>query len=148
MHAIEQPPYAHRQRPLGTLWKQTWRVAAALALAWAGAAGSATAADVYWSIGIQQPGVQVVVGQPRPAPVVLVPTQRVVVVPGPVYRGHWVPPGHARPVKHAYWHDRWDDRRGDWKDERRHHHGDQHQRDGRRDGYRDELRNHGHAHRH
>lgn len=118
-----------RQRHPGALLARAWRGAAVVALAWAGVAGAAAAADVYWSIGIQQPGVQVVVGQPQPAPVVLVPTHRVVVVPPPVYRASWVPPGHARHVyyPHRHGYGRHDAYREHWKDERRHRH-DEHRR--------------------
>ncbi len=144
MQTVPTPSPGRRAR--GAFFTPAWRGAAALALAWA-SAGMAAAGDVYWSIGIQQPGVQVVVGQPRPAPVVLVPAHRVVVVPGPVYRASWVPPGHAGSVRYSYWHGRLDDHRGHWQDERRHRHGGHPDRDDRRDGHRDEGRDHWHGHR-
>lgn len=104
--------------------------AAALALA-----GAAHAGDVYWSIGVHQPGVTVGVG--NTPPVVIAPAPRVVMVPpvvvsppvavvAPAY-GYAMPPGHR---KHRHWHPRewerypgWDDRRG-WRDDGWHRHDD------------------------
>ena len=81
-----------------------------------GAAG-AQAGDVYWSLGMQAPGV--VVGASNaapmylaPAPVVVYPAPRVM-VPPPVYGSAWAPPGHYKRKHHRHHlqhdHDRWDD---------------------------------------
>lgn len=81
----------------------------------------AQAGDVYWSLGMQTPGV--VIGASNaapvyvaPAPVVVYPAPRVVVEP--VYGTAWAPPGHYKRKHHKrHWqhgHDEWDDggRRG------------------------------------
>ncbi|WP_208300036.1 hypothetical protein [Aquabacterium sp. A08] len=108
-----------------------WSAAAALALS---AAGGAQATDVYWSIGVHQPGVHV--GVSNAPPVVVHTTPRVVhvsprvvygpppvvVVPHPVYRTGWAPPGHHK-HKHGYKHR---DRDRHWDDD--------HRRDGRHGG--------------
>ncbi|MEW6693608.1 MAG: hypothetical protein AB1371_01420 [Pseudomonadota bacterium] len=101
---------------------QRWLPVALLA-----AAGAAQAGDVYWSIGVHQPGVTVGVGNVppvivAPAPrVVMVPPVPVVVSPAVVYTpvyGYAVPPGHR---KHRHWHRGHDEWRG-WRDDdwRRH----------------------------
>lgn len=107
------------------------RAVAALVLALTGAAH---AGDVYWSIGVHQPGVTVGVG--NTPPVVYAPSPRVVMVPpvvvappavvyAPAY-GYQMPPGHR---KHRHWHKHrdWDDRRG-WRDDGWHRHDDWHDR--------------------
>ncbi len=66
--------------------------AGALALAGMGAGGSAMAQDVYWSVGLASPGVQVAVSN---APAVQYYPRTVVVQPQPVYV-------HPAPVHHAY----------------------------------------------
>lgn len=94
-----------------------------------GASGAAQAGDVFWSIGVAQPGIQIGVSNLPPAPVIVAPP--VVVHPRPVYvpppRVVYVPP---RPVYYGYgygygrWdrhdHGRGDDRRGyAYRDDRR-----------------------------
>ncbi|MDT7928965.1 hypothetical protein [Tepidimonas sp.] len=83
------------------------RTALGLGLAALGAA--AQAGDVYWSIGVHQPGVSVGVG--NYPPVVVAPAPRVVMppvvvtAPAPVVvvpsTGYWVPPGHRRHPRHG-----------------------------------------------
>jgi len=112
MHVLERAWRAPRA------WVGLAGVVAALS-----AAGTAQANDVYWSIGIHQPGVHVGVSNAPPAPVVVYPAPHVihvpprvvygpppvVVYPHPVYRTGWAPPGHAKHWhKHGY---RYDDRR-------------------------------------
>lgn len=132
--AVAGVPRGLRRHRLGR-----WLVAAGLAL---GVAAAARAADVYWSIGIHQPGVSVgvsnappVVVAPAPrwhaaTPVVVMPP-RVVYVPAPVRVV--TPPGHwkARHHRHRDWDERrdragrhdWRDRRdGDWRRDDRHGH--------------------------
>ncbi|TSE34555.1 hypothetical protein [Tepidimonas charontis] len=100
--------------------RRPWRLLAAVALTMA---GTAQAADVYWSVGVYQPGVSVRVGNTPPlvwataptvvvappvvvaTPVMVAPPARVVtappalvVAPGVVYG---VPPGH---LKHKHGH--------------------------------------------
>ena len=85
------------------------------------AASGAQAGDVYWSLGMQSPGV--VIGASNavpmyvaPAPVVVYPAPRVMAAP--VYGSAWAPPGYYKREHHKHhWkhdHDRWDDdgRRG------------------------------------
>ncbi|WP_180683938.1 hypothetical protein [Tepidicella baoligensis] len=65
------------------------------------AAGLAQAGNVYWSIGVHQPGVHVGVSNVPPVVVqypVVVHSPRPVVV-APVHHHGWVPPGH-RHAKH------------------------------------------------
>jgi hypothetical protein len=80
-----------------------------------GAAG-AQAGDVYWSLGMQSPGV--VIGASNAAPMYLAPAPVVVypaprVMAPPVYGSAWAPPGHYKHKHHKrHWkhdHDRWDD---------------------------------------
>lgn len=109
-------------------------VGAALALS---AAGAAQAGDVYWSIGVHQPGVHVGVSN---APRVVYGPPPVVVYAPPVYRAGWAPPGHHWQSRHDRHHrhghgrddDRYDryGRDGGWDD-----------RDGRR-GHDDDRRDH------
>lgn len=112
--------------------------AATLAIAVMGFAGAAQARDnVYWSVGVGSPGIDVNVGnaypaypqpvyvQPQPvyvqpapvyvqpAPVYLRP-RPVVVAPYPVYRTGWVRPG--------YYGERWRERE-EWRERRGHGHG-------------------------
>lgn len=132
---------------LNTYWKRTSAVARGLTLAalaagaWALSAGltQAHASDVYWSVGIQQPGVSVGVSNAPPVVVHPYPGVRhrpvvvhqpyqyvrpVVVVPQPVYYQNW---GHAP---------RWDDRRD-------RHHKKWHKRHDRHDRGDDDRRGHG-----
>ena len=93
-----------------------------------GTVGTAAAADVYWSVGVQGPGVITQVGNRPPPP------QVVVVHPGTIYAPA---PPHYRPPQSAYHygppqvvvypqyqehrpHGHWRDRR---RDEERHGHG-------------------------
>jgi hypothetical protein len=125
---------------LSTYWNRTSALARGLALsalaagAWALSAGltQAHANDVYWSVGIQQPGVSVGVSNAQPVvvhsypvvqhrPVVVHPypglhQRPVVVAPQPVY---YQSPGYSQ---------RWDERRD------RHHH-KWHKRHDRHDRY-------------
>lgn len=98
----------------------SWLAAPALAMGLALAAASAQAGDVYWSLGMQAPGM--VLGASNaapvyvaPSPVVVYPAPRVVypapqvVVPPPVYGLGWMPPGQ---YKH-----RWKHHGDDWREE-------------------------------
>ena len=94
-----------------------------LGLAW-GAAG-AQAGDVYWSLGMQTPGV--VIGASNaapmyvaPAPVVVYPAPRVMVQP--VYGAAWAPPGHY-PHRHHRHQRHWQHGHDDWNDGGRRGHG-------------------------
>ena len=95
------------------------------------ASGSAHAGDVFWSIGMSQPGIHIGVGN-FPAPVII--GAPVVVHPRPVYvpppRVVYLPP---RPVYYGYQdyhgHGRWHERH-DRRDDRRGH---DHRRDDRDD---------------
>jgi hypothetical protein len=134
-----------RPRPA---WVRGLAVASLAAGAWALSAGAAQASDVYWSVGVNGPGVSVGVGNappviyhhPRPvyvqpAPIYYQPrpvyverpyrygyVQPVVVVPRPVYGPGW---------RGSRWDDRHDGRRwhghprdrghGRWDDDRRDH---------------------------
>ena len=80
-----------------------------------GAAG-AQAGNVYWSLGMQSPGV--VIGASNAAPMYVAPVPVVVypaprVMAPPVYGSAWAPPGHYKRKHHKrHWqhgHDRWDD---------------------------------------
>lgn len=92
-----------------------------------GAAG-AQAGDVYWSLGMQSPGVVIgasnaapVYAAPvyvAPAPVVVYPAPRVMTQP--VYGSAWAPPGHYK-RKHHKRH--WKHGHDDWDDGGRHGHG-------------------------
>ena len=99
--------------------RRAWRaglVMAALAAGLAGAYGSAQAADVYWSVGVQSPGVVVgAANWAQPQPVYAVPAPVVVyqqprLPPPPVYQLGWAPPGH-RHHHHEHWRDG-----GDWRE--------------------------------
>ncbi|MDD2728806.1 hypothetical protein [Malikia sp.] len=93
-----------------------------------GAAG-AQAGDVYWSLGMQSPGV--VIGASNAAPVYVAPAPVVVypaprVMAPPVYGAAWAPPGHyqRKHHKHHWKHDHhgWEGR-GGWDDDGRRGHG-------------------------
>ena len=83
--------------------------AATLAVAGLGASASAQAGDVYWQVGVSQPGVHVGVSNAPPVvhyprPVVVYPQPQVIYVPQPNYtQAGWVYPGY----RHG-----WDKRRG------------------------------------
>ena len=135
-------------------------MAALVAGAWALSVGAskAHARDVYWSVGVDSPGVSVgvsnappprVVVHPRPvyveqAPVVVYPGHRhprpVYVAPAPVvYVGDYGYPGdrHYRHDRHSRWEERRRARHERWD---RHHRHDRHDRHDKRDkhrGYRD-----------
>lgn len=132
------------------------RAAAALSMAtglWALAAGQAQARgshdDVYWSVGVNSPGVSVgvsnappVVVQPRP----VVIHQPAPVVVQPAYPYPYVRPVvvHPRPVVYyGGYGPRWDDRheRRHWKHKHRHHRFEhEHEHDRWDDGHRDHDR--------
>ena len=148
---------------LSTYWNRTSALARGLALsalaagAWALSAGltQAHANDVYWSVGIQQPGVSVGVSNAPPVVVHQYPGVRhrpvvvyqqpvvvhqpypyvrpVVVAPQPVYYQSY---GHAQ---------RWDDRRDRHhkKWHKRHDRHDRYDRDDRYDRGDDDRRGHG-----
>lgn len=129
--------------------------AAGVLLLGAAALGDARADNVYWSIGVHSPGVNVGVGNAPPVvvypaprryyqqpPVVVLPPRVVYAVP----HGHRGPPRwaqnghrHGYPHGHPYWkqggrEDRYGDRYGDYRDG---HRGDKYAWDHRgRDGYR------------
>ena len=98
-----------------------------------GAAG-AQAGDVYWSLGMQAPGVVLgasnaapVYAAPvyvAPAPVAVYPAPRVIAQP--VYSTAWAPPGYYQRKHHKHhWkhdHDGWEGR-GGWDDDGRRGHG-------------------------
>jgi hypothetical protein len=89
-------------------------VRVALGLLSAASGAAAQAGDVYWSIGVHQPGVSVGVG--NYPPVVVAPVPRVVMsplvvaTPSPVVVlpsvGYWVPPGHRHHRRHPHRGDR------------------------------------------
>lgn len=101
--------------------------AAALALAAFGATGAAQARNVFWSVGVNSPGVALgfsnappVYYQPQPVyvqpqPVYMEP-QGYYVEPGPIYRAGWVRPG--------YYGERWRGRGGRHEQHSQHGHGD------------------------
>lgn len=143
-----------RSKMLSLPWQRTsgWSRAVAVvtlaAGAWALSAsmGQAHASDVYWSVGVHQPGVSVGVSNAPPVvvgypsyPVVVPrviygPPPAVVIAPQPRVIG-WAPPGHRKHWKkhhHYRGDDRWDDRR--W-DDRRDRWDDDDDRRGRRDGW-------------
>ena len=74
----------------------------------------AHAGDIYWSIGVHQPGVSVGVGNYPPVVVATVPRvvmpPVVVATPSPVVvlpsAGYWVPPGHRHHRRHPHRSDR------------------------------------------
>jgi hypothetical protein len=120
------------------VWRR-WAGGAAVAAGGVlGVAPLAQAADVYWSIGVHQPGVNVRIANAPPVlvhtppRVVYVSPPRVVHAPGTVIvvsqpggRVHGGPPGHARhwhkDRRHGHRHG-WDERherRQEWRDERR-----------------------------
>ncbi len=90
-----------------------------------GAAG-AQAGEVYWSLGMQTPGV--VIGTSNAAPVYVAPAPVVVypaprVMAQPVYGAAWAPPGHYKHRRHwQHGQDDWEGRRG-WDDDGRRGHG-------------------------
>ncbi len=104
---------AQMKRRPRTLWSRFPALALGLGLGLGVA--SAQAADVYWSLGMQAPGV--VVGASNAAPMYLAPAP-VVVYPAPrlmappVYGSAWAPPGHYKRKHHKrHWkhgHDDWD----------------------------------------
>ena len=99
----------------------TWRAGLAMAALAAGlswACGSAQAADVYWSVGVQSPGVVVGAANWAPPPVYAVPAPVVVYQqprlqppPPPVYQLGWAPPGPRHHHHHEHWRDD-----GDWRE--------------------------------
>ncbi len=111
---------------------------AALCVSALGASGAAQAGDVFWSVGVGSPGVQLGVSNAPPVvyrhPVVVLPQPvylpqpavvfqpgsvyygqpRVIVVPQPHYvQSGWMPPGH----RHG-WGPRHHGRRGHWEQSR------------------------------
>jgi hypothetical protein len=140
-------------------WARALGLASAAATAWAMSASPAQARgghdDVYWSIGVNSPGVVVGVSNaPPPRPVVVYPQPVVVHQPAPVVvYGHPYPYArpvvvHPRPVVYQGWGHgpRWDDRRDrrHWK--HRHDRYDRHDRHGRGDDrWDDDDRGRGHG---
>lgn len=136
--------------------KTTRSSIAALALVAAlGASGAAQAGDrdvdVFWSIGLSQPGVHIGVSN-VPARPVLVHEPRYVYTPAPVYVAprvvHYQPPHpvyRVHPGHHGHGHGHWkhrDDRHGHW--DGRHDRHDRHDRHARNDRYeRHDGRGHG-----
>ncbi len=122
--------------PTSNRWTRARRAVGCVAAGMMGllwSAQSAQANDVYWSIGVHQPGVSVgvsnapqVIVQPAPRviyapPRVVYGAPPVVVYPQPLYRTQWAPPGHSKhwhKGRHGHRHD-WDDRH-DRRDDRRH----------------------------
>jgi len=95
--------------------RAAWRTGlamAALAVGLTWACGAAQAADVYWSVGVQSPGMMVGVANwappppvyAVPAPVVVYQQPRLLPPPPPVYQLGWAPPGH-RHHHHHHWRD-------------------------------------------
>nr|WP_247597014.1 hypothetical protein [Hydrogenophaga sp. PAMC20947] len=141
-------------------WRRSSALARGLAVAalaaggWALSAGASTAQarDVYWSVGVDSPGVSVGVSN--------APPPRVVVHPRPVYIEQApvvVYPGHRRPrpvyVEQApvvyvgdygYRDDRYyrHDRHNRWEERRRARHERRHDREDRRHGNRGNHRGH------
>ncbi len=125
--------------PRRTTWAKALGLATLAAAAWGLSAGSAQARgsqdDVYWSIGVNSPGVSVGVSNaPPPREVVVRPRPVVIHQPAPVVIQQpyaYVRPVvvHPRPVVYHGWGHgpRWDDRRH-WQ--HRHHH-DRYDRDDR-----------------
>ena len=102
-------------KTLDLRWTRTRRAAGVLVAGVAGllwSAQSAQAADVYWSIGVHQPGVHVGVSN---GPRVVYGPPPVVVYAPPVYRAGWAPPGHGK-----HWHNH-HDRHRHWRDDDRRH---------------------------
>ena len=122
--------------PTSNRWTRARRAVGCVAAGMVGllwSAQSAQANDVYWSIGVHQPGVSVgvsnapqVIVQPAPRviyapPRVVYGAPPVVVYPQPLYRTQWAPPGHSKhwhKGRHGHRHDRRDDRRHDRHDRR------------------------------
>lgn len=120
---------------IATVGRRAWRAGlatAALAAGLNGACGAAQAGEVYWSLGVQSPGVVLSTGNwappvyAVPAPVVVYPQPRMLPPPPPVYQLGWVPPGHRH--HHHHWRDDDDWRggpgfesRGGWRHEGRGH---------------------------
>lgn len=131
------------QRPA---WRQALAAVAVAAGLWAVGSGQAQArggqGDVYWTIGVNSPGVTVgvsnappprqVVVQPRP--VVVYPSAPVVIHQPYPYAQHVVV--HPRPVVYHGVGPRWDERheRRHWKHKHRRHHHDRYDDDDRRGG--------------
>lgn len=149
------PQRASRRRS----WGSVLALAAGAWLVGAASLGEARADSVYWSIGVQSPGVHVGVGNAPPVVVYQAPRRyyqppHVVVLPPKVVYGtpygHRGPPGwarHGHPPGHKHWkRGGWDDDRGarhggyrgDYRgDHRGDHRGDKYAWDHRhRDGYR------------
>ncbi len=96
-----------------------WLGSAAAAIVMS-SAGVAQASNVYWSIGVHQPGVHVGVSNAPPVVVqypVVVHNPRPVVVTSPPHHAGWVPPGH----RHAK-HKRYDKSRHQQVTHVHHHH--------------------------
>lgn len=122
-------------------WARVLGLASVAATAWALSASPAQARndDVYWSVGVNSPGVAVGVSNaPPPRPVVVYPQPVVVHQPAPVFIHQpypYVRPVvvHPRPVVYQGWGygPRWDDRheRRHWKHHHRHGHHDRYGRD-------------------
>lgn len=114
-------------QPMRSRWRISsrfsgWVLGLGLAL---GAAG-AQAGDVYWSLGMQTPGV--VIGASNAAPVYVAPAP-VVVYPAPrlmaqpVYGAAWAPPGHYKHKHHRHHKRHWQHDHDDWDDGGRRGHG-------------------------
>lgn len=118
-----------------TAWAKAAGWAALAAVAWGLSAGQAQARgghdDVYWSIGVNSPGVSVgvsnappVVVHPRPVvihqPAPVVVHQPYAYAPYPYVRPVVV---HPRPIVYGGYGPRWDDRheRRHWKHKHKHH---------------------------
>ncbi len=162
MTAINVPKLSSRTAATRRTWSTRLAVAAGVVLLGAATLNEARADNVYWSIGVHSPGVNV--GVSNAPPVVIYPAPRryyqqpqvVVVPPQVVYGvpyGHRGPPGwarnghkqsHKQDHKHGHRHwkkgDRDDDygyRHGGYRaDPRGDHRGDKYAWDHRRDGYR------------
>ncbi|WP_305362889.1 hypothetical protein [Hydrogenophaga sp.] len=130
-------------------WAKGLALLALAAAGWAASTGTAQARDnVYWSIGVNSPGVAVGVSN---APVY---HQPYVIQHQPVIVHQPYPYGYVRPVVVApapvYYYPgrgygpRWDDRR-DWRHDRRHDRRDW--RHDRHDRHDDDRRGRGHDHR-
>jgi hypothetical protein len=126
-------------------WARRVFAAGALGVALAGG-GFAHAADVYWSVGVHQPGVSVGVSNAPPVvvaypsyPVVVPrviygPPPAVVIAPQPRVIG-WVPPGHRKHWKKHHRHYRDDDDDDRWERRGYDRWDDDDDRRGRRDGW-------------
>lgn len=117
-------------RSRGLSWSRLCATALGLALSAAGA----HAGDVYWSLGMQAPGVVLGAGNVAPvyvapaplyippppvavyqAPVAVYPAPRTIVAPA--YGAAWAPPGH---FKHRHHGRHWPHGRDGWNDGWRH----------------------------